>query len=128
MREQVAEWVSAYERAWRSPGAGALEALFTADATYSQGPYREPVIGLPAIAAMWEAERDGPDEVFTMTSEIVAADGDTGVVRVLVRYGDPVHQEYKDLWVISSPRTAGARRSKSGRSRRGRSSHQRRRR
>jgi len=35
-----------------------------------------------------------------MTSEIVAADGDTGVVRILVRYGDPVREEYKDLWVI----------------------------
>jgi ketosteroid isomerase-like protein len=99
-REQVADWVSAYEKAWRSPGSGSLEALFTADASYSQGPYREPVIGLPAIAEMWEAERDGPDEVFTMTSEVVAADGDTGVARLLVRYGDPVRQEYKDLWVM----------------------------
>ena len=99
-RDQVAAWVAAYERAWRSPGTGALEELFTADASYSQGPYREPVVGGAAIAAMWDAERDGPDEVFTMASEVVAADGDTGVVRVLVRYGDPVRQEYKDLWVI----------------------------
>src|SRR5690348_17576197 len=99
-RNEVAEWVAAYERAWRSPGTEALEALFTADATYSQGPYREPVVGRPAIAAMWDAERDGPDEVFTMVSEVVAVDGDTGVVRVLVRYGEPVRQEYKDLWVI----------------------------
>ena len=99
-RNQVAEWVSAYERAWRSPGTQALEALFTADASYSQGPYREPVVGRAAIAKMWEAERDGPAEVFTMTSQVVAADGDTGVARVLVRYGDPVRQEYKDLWVI----------------------------
>jgi ketosteroid isomerase-like protein len=100
MREQVALWVSGYEKAWRTPGTGALEALFTPDATYSQGPYREPVVGLSGIAAMWEAERDGADEVFTMTSEVVAADGDTGVVRLLVRYGEPVRQEYKDLWVI----------------------------
>ena len=99
-RGQVADWVSAYEKVWRSPGTEALEALFTADATYSQGPYREPVVGRPAIAAMWDAERDGPDEVFTMVSEVVAVDGDTGVVRVLVRYGEPVRQEYKDLWVI----------------------------
>jgi ketosteroid isomerase-like protein len=99
-REQVADWVSAYEKAWRSPGIGSVEALFTTDASYSQGPYREPVIGLPAIAEMWEAERDGPDEVFTVTSEVVAADGDIGVARLLVRYGDPVHQEYKDLWVM----------------------------
>src|SRR6185437_12065453 len=100
MGTREADWIAAYEKAWRAPGTAALEALFTADATYSQGPYREPVVGRPAIAEMWEAERDGPDEVFTMTSEIVAVDGDTAVVRLLVRYGDPVRQEYKDLWVI----------------------------
>jgi hypothetical protein len=99
-RTQVADWVAAYERAWRAPGTGELGALFTADATYSQGPYREPVVALAAIAKMWAAERDGPGEVFTMTSEVVATDGDTGVVRVEVRYGEPVHQEYRDLWVI----------------------------
>ncbi|MFG2099247.1 hypothetical protein ACGFJ5_01450 [Micromonospora echinaurantiaca] len=49
---------------------------------------------------MWEAERAGPDEVFRMTSEIVAVDGDTAVVRLEVRYGDPVHQEYRDLWIM----------------------------
>ena len=99
-RDQVAAWVDRYERAWRTPGTDALAALFTSDATYSQGPYREPVRGLPAIAGMWEAERDGPDEVFTMSRDVVAVTGDTGVARVLVRYGDPVHQEYKDLWVM----------------------------
>jgi hypothetical protein len=100
MGTRETDWVAAYEKAWRSPGTGLLETLFTADATYSQGPYREPVVGLGAIAEMWDAQRDGPDEVFTMTSEVVAVDGDTAVVRLLVRYGDPVRQEYKDLWVI----------------------------
>jgi ketosteroid isomerase-like protein len=99
-REQVGDWVTAYERAWRAPGAGALAGIFTEDAVYRQGPYDEPVIGLPAIAVMWEAEREGPDEVFRMTSDIVAADGDTAVVRLEVSYGDPVHQEYRDLWVL----------------------------
>ncbi len=88
-----------YERAWRTPGTDALAELFTEDASYSQGPYREPVRGLAAIAAMWEAERDGPDEVFTMAGEVVAVDGDTGVVRVEVRYGEPV-REYRDLWIV----------------------------
>ena len=59
-REQVAGWVAAYERAWRAPGTGALAGIFTPDATYRQGPYDEPVTGLPAIGGMWEAERDGP--------------------------------------------------------------------
>jgi len=96
----VADWVAAYERAWRAPGTGALAGIFTPDATYRQGPYDEPVTGLPAIAGLWEAERDGPDEVFRMTSEVIAADGSAAVARVVVSYGNPVRQEYRDLWVL----------------------------
>jgi ketosteroid isomerase-like protein len=93
-------WVEAYEQAWRAPGTAALAKLFTDDAVYSQAPYDEPLTGLPAISRMWETERDSPDEMFRMQWEVVAADGDVGVVRVEVRYGEPVHQEYRDLWVI----------------------------
>ncbi len=35
-------------------------------ATYRAAPFAEPVIGLAAIAAFWEAEREGPDEPFTL--------------------------------------------------------------
>jgi hypothetical protein len=45
--------------------------------------------GLPAVAAMWEAEREGPEEVFGMESEVVAVEGDTGAARLEVRYGVP---------------------------------------
>jgi ketosteroid isomerase-like protein len=93
-------WIDGYERAWRSPGTAMLRELFTEDARYYRSPYADPVEGIEAIARMWEAERDGPDEVFTMAAEIVAVERDTGVGRVLVRYGDPVHQEYRDLWVV----------------------------
>jgi hypothetical protein len=31
---------------------------------------------------------------------IVAVDGSTAVVRAEVRYGDPVHQEFRDLWIM----------------------------
>jgi ketosteroid isomerase-like protein len=96
----VTAWLARYEKAWRSPGTGPLADLFTQDATYSLEPYAEPVTGRPAIAAMWEAERDGPAEVFGMTSQIVAVDGEVAVVRVEVKYGDPVHQEFRDLWII----------------------------
>jgi ketosteroid isomerase-like protein len=100
-RRRVAEWVRAYEEAWRAPGIEAIDALFTPDATYSQAPYHEPVVGAPAIAEMWEAEREGPEEVFRMDSDVVAVENDTGVVRVRVLYGDPVTQEFADLWVIT---------------------------
>ena len=99
-RNQLLEWVAAYERAWRTPGTDVLAELFTPDASYRQSPYREPAVGLPAIAEMWEDERAGPAEIFRVSSEIVAVDGDTGVVRLEVRYGDPVHQEYRNLWIV----------------------------
>jgi hypothetical protein len=96
----VAQWVAGYERAWRSPGVESLAELFTADAVYLQGPYLTPVSGLGPIGQMWERERDGPEEPFTMASEIVAVDGDTAVVRVEVRYQEPAVREFRDLWVI----------------------------
>ncbi|MEH0842448.1 nuclear transport factor 2 family protein [Micromonospora sp. CPCC 205711] len=99
-RKQVTGWLGAYEQAWRAPGTEVLATIFTADASYLQGPYRTPIVGLPGIARMWEDERAGPDEMFHMTSEIVAVEGDTAVARVEVRYGDPVDQEYRDLWVM----------------------------
>jgi hypothetical protein len=99
-KEQVANWISAYERAWRTPGTAVLADLFSEDASYQQGPYDEPVHDLPAIGRMWERERHGPDEAFSMTSEIIAVDGSTAVARVEVRYGRPLRQQFRDLWII----------------------------
>jgi ketosteroid isomerase-like protein len=99
-RAIVSGWLARYESAWRSPGTESLAALFTADATYLQSPYEQPVTGLDAIRGMWEDEREGPDEVFTLVTAILAVDGPTAVVRAEVRYGDPPSQEYRDLWVI----------------------------
>jgi ketosteroid isomerase-like protein len=99
-RGRVEEWVARYERAWRTAGTEALGELFADDAAYRMSPYEEPFVGLPRIGEMWEAEREGPDEVFTMASDVVALDGDTAVVRVEVGYGEPVSREYRDLWVI----------------------------
>ena len=49
---------------------------------------------------MWEEERSGPDEAFALRSEVVAVEGDTGVVRVEVRYGEPASQTYRNLWLV----------------------------
>jgi hypothetical protein len=98
--EHFIRWLEDYERAWRSPGTDGLAALFGAGAQYLRSPYEAPLTGLGAIAAWWDTARDGPDEPFTMTTEVVSVSGDTGVARVLVRYGEPVTQEYTDLWVV----------------------------
>jgi ketosteroid isomerase-like protein len=98
---RIQGWVDGYERAWRTPGTDGLGALFTDDAAYVPDPFADPIRGLGAIARFWEAEREGPDEVFSLESEVVAEEGDRGVVRLEVVYGDPPTHRYRDLWVIT---------------------------
>jgi SnoaL-like domain len=98
--EDLARWIEGYERAWRSPGTDALAELFAPEATYSPGPYEQTIVGLDALAALWERQRVSADERFAMSWESVAIDGDVAVVRVEVRYEDPVEQEYRDLWIV----------------------------
>jgi hypothetical protein len=99
-RIAVETWVAGYERLWRTPGTELLVELFVPDASYLPSPWGQPVVGLDAIARFWAAERKGPDEEFTMTSDVVTVDGGTAVVRVLVTYGGAVSSAWRDLWVI----------------------------
>lgn len=99
-RGRAGSWVAAYERAWRRVGTGALRSLFTEDATYRMSPYAEQAVGLGAIGELWERERQGHDEEFEMTYEIVAVEADTAVIRVEVQYGPPERSQYRDLWVV----------------------------
>ena len=99
-RHDVRRWVAAYEQAWRSAGTSSLAGLFTQDATYLASPWATPVEGIEAIGEFWEAEREGPDEDFTMVSEVVTVDGDTAVVRAEVDYGGPDPSRWRDLWVL----------------------------
>lgn len=99
-REELSRWVAAYEAAWRAPGTAALAGLFATDASYRTAPFEEPFRGLDRIAEMWEAGREGPDEVFSLSSEIVAVEADTGVVRVEVEYAGPPARRYRDLWIV----------------------------
>lgn len=100
-RAAVDAWVSSYERAWRTPGTGALAALFADDATYSTSPFEPTLHGLPAIGDYWERSRSGPDEVFRLVAAQVAVDGATAVVRTEVGYGVPEQRRYRSLWVLA---------------------------
>ena len=101
MTDRFSAWIAAYEAAWRTEGTEALLDLFTADATYQAAPFDDPFSGLDAIAQFWDDEREGPDEIFTLRFEIVAAQGDTAVARLEVVYGAPPKRTYRDLWIIT---------------------------
>ena len=99
-RDHVARWLEGYEEAWRAPGTDRLADLFTPEVTYASSPWVEPVRGLDELASFWDAERDGPDEAFSMSSEIIAVDADIAVVRVWVDYANDPDTPWRDLWVL----------------------------
>ena len=82
------------------PGTTLLAELFIQDASYLPSPWAQSLEGLEAIARFWESERDGPDEEFTMSSEVLTVDGPNAVVRVMVRYGVGRSRPWRDLWVL----------------------------
>lgn len=99
--EDLARWIDAYERAWRTPGTALLAELFASGSTYLTAPFTAPVHGREAIASFWEAERASAEEVFALEWQPVAVEGDVGVARVEVRYGDPPARVYRDLWIVT---------------------------
>ena len=98
-RQAVFEWIATYERAWRTPGTAALVDVFAPDVMYRPSPWAEPRVGLDALRRFWESERESADESFRLTSELVAIDGATAVVRIEVHYGDG--ERWRDLWIVS---------------------------
>jgi ketosteroid isomerase-like protein len=96
-RDEVMRWVAGYERAWRDGDLDAVAGLFTEDARYRPSPYEEAEVGHAAIRDFW---LDDEGQVFTVRAEPVAVEDRDAVVRLEVRYGDPVRQEYRDLWVL----------------------------
>jgi ketosteroid isomerase-like protein len=99
-RESVARWVEAYETAWRAPGTDQLGDLFSPDVRYRPSPWAPAVGGLEELARFWEAERDGPNEQFVFTQEVLAVEGTTAVVRVSVDYLGRDTTRWRDLWVL----------------------------
>ncbi len=78
-------WLDRYVAAWRSGDRTEIEALFSPDATYSYGPYRDPVRGREAIAADWLEEPDPPGS-WEAEYRPLAIDGDVAVATGESRY------------------------------------------
>jgi ketosteroid isomerase-like protein len=57
-KDRVAEWLTAYQEAWRSYDPAAIAGLFNEDASYRYHPYDEPVRGRAAIVESWLEDPD----------------------------------------------------------------------
>jgi uncharacterized protein (TIGR02246 family) len=99
-REQVARWVDAYERAWRTADTDRLAELFTPDVTYLTSPWAAPRHGLDEVAEFWKPESEPPYDAFTLTHDVVAIDDSVAVVRVSVDYVEPTAGRWRDLWLL----------------------------
>ena len=99
-RSDVARWVAAYERVWRTAGTDGLGTIFTEDVRYVPSPWAQAIEGLDALASFWDAEREGSEEQFDLVSDVVAVDGTVAVVRVSVDYAGSPSERWRDLWVV----------------------------
>jgi ketosteroid isomerase-like protein len=84
-RSTFQDWLNRYIDAWRTADPTAIGDLFSADATYFYGPYREPVVGREAIVKDWLVN---PDEPGSWEAEYrpLAVDGDVAVATGESRY------------------------------------------
>jgi uncharacterized protein (TIGR02246 family) len=101
-RSTVQAWLDRYVRVWESNDAKEIAALFTEDATYSYGPFREDVNGRDAIVAAWFED---PDEPGSWSAEYhpVAVEGDTAIANGRSRYFQPdgsPRTEYDNIFPI----------------------------
>jgi uncharacterized protein (TIGR02246 family) len=97
-RSDVAAWVDRYIRAWNSNDATDIGDLFTDDATYLTGPFDDPWEGRQRIVDQWLEERDEPGTT-SFSHEVIAVDGDLGVVQGKATYVEPP-AVYGNLWLI----------------------------
>jgi len=84
-RTDFQAWLDRYIDAWRSADGAAIGDLFTADAEYFHGPYRDPIRGRDAIVRDWV---DNPDAAGSWEADYrpLAVDGDVAVATGESRY------------------------------------------
>ena len=82
------DWLARYRTAWKSDDPDQIAALFVDEATYSPWPFSSAWAGRPQIVRKW-IERGDSTRPWEFEHEILAFEGDTGVVRGLTTY--PAH-------------------------------------
>lgn len=77
-RSVVQDWLDAYVRAWQTYDREEISALFGENASYSFGPFGEPVVGRDRIVESWMEDRDAPG-TWEARYEPMAVDGNMAV-------------------------------------------------
>jgi hypothetical protein len=99
----VQAWLDRYIDAWRRNERQPILDLFSENATYSYGPYGEPLRGRAAIADDWLANPDAPGS-WSAEYRPIAVDGDTAISNGRSRYFEEdektLRTEYDNIFVI----------------------------
>ncbi|MEO8638599.1 MAG: nuclear transport factor 2 family protein [Chloroflexota bacterium] len=101
-RSEVERWLAGYRRAWKTDDPQDIAALFTEDAIYAPRPFGKRWEGREEIVANWIELGDSKNQ-WRYESEVVAIEGDTGVVRGLTTYAahdEEPEEVYSNIWVI----------------------------
>ena len=77
-------WAQRYFEAWKTNDPALVASLFTADAVYWYGPFREPARGRDEIVRRW-VENAPPADVRT-AHEVIAVNGETAVIHWRVSF------------------------------------------
>jgi hypothetical protein len=97
-KKDVEGWLESYVNAWKSNSPRDIAKLFTEDAYYSTGPFDEPWIGQEDIIDGWIDLGDQPED-WTFEYEVVAVDGEVGVIHGTTVYKDDIGT-FSNVWIL----------------------------
>ncbi len=97
-RSEVEKWVEGYIRAWNSNDPAEIGELFHVDGIYHTGPFDAPWEGREGIVKGWLERKDEPGS-FEFEYQVLAVEGNLGILEGLTRYKDPP-LIYSNIWTI----------------------------
>jgi ketosteroid isomerase-like protein len=99
--DRFASWVERYLVAWDSNDPDDIAALFSEDALYFTLPTRDPWRGRRTIVQEWLNRKDESGDWWTFKYEVIARDGDLGIVRGITEYATDEGAFVENLWEVT---------------------------